>query len=137
MIRLASRRSFFQVAAKAVVDERLDNSLHFAVAELGLGLSFELRIRKLDADDAYHAFANVVAGKVFLHFLEQVVGDGVVVHRARQGGLESDQMRSAFVRIDVVREGEDLLLIAVVVLKRDLKIDPVADPLKVNDLVVQ
>ena len=94
-------------------------------------------MRKLHADDAHQTFANIVAGKILFQFLEQIVRDGVVVQRARQRGLETDQVRSAFVRVDVVGEGEDLFLIAVVVLHGDLKIDAVANALKVNHLVVQ
>ena len=51
--------------------------------------------------------------------------------------FETDQMRAAFVRIDVVREGKDLFLVSVVVLQGDLKIDPFRDSLKVDDLVME
>ena len=46
-------------------------------------------------------------------------------------------MRSAFVRVDIVGEREDLLLISVVVLHRDLKIDAFANTLEIDNLVVQ
>ena len=41
---LGKRWTFFQELPKPVVHERFDNAFHFAVAELGLRLTFELRI---------------------------------------------------------------------------------------------
>ena len=45
------RRVLFEIRAELVVDDRLDDALHLGVAELRLGLAFELRVRNLDADD--------------------------------------------------------------------------------------
>ena len=134
---LGERRALFQELAQAVVNQRLDDALHFAVSQLGLGLTFELGLRQLHADDADQAFANVVAGQVLFEFLEEIVRDGVVVQRAGQRGLEADQVRAALVRVDVVGESENLFLIAVVVLHGDFKIDPFLDALKVDNFVVE
>src|ERR1041385_3840478 len=46
-------------------------------------------------------------------------------------------MRTAFMCVDVVRECEDLFLIAVVVLKRYLQINAFAHALEVNDSLMQ
>ena len=106
---------------KPVVNQRFDNAFDFAVAQLRFRLTFKLRIRQFDADDRDQTFANIVAGKVLFHFFEQIVRDGVVIQCSRQRGLEADHVRAAFVGVDVVGEGEDLLLVAVVVLHRDLQ----------------
>ena len=40
---LGKRRTLFEELAQAVVNQRLDNAFDFAVSQLGLGLTFELR----------------------------------------------------------------------------------------------
>ena len=56
------RGVFLEVRAEFLVDDGVDDALDLAVAELGLGLAFELRVGHLDADDGGQAFADVVAG---------------------------------------------------------------------------
>ena len=51
MIRLRDGRVLLEIRAELVVDDRLDDALDLGVAELRLGLAFELRLRDLDADD--------------------------------------------------------------------------------------
>ena len=77
---LGDRRVLFEERAELVVDDRFDDALDLGVAELGLGLAFELRVRDLDADDRGHALADVVAAdrRVF-QVLREVVGVGVGV----------------------------------------------------------
>ena len=83
-IRRATRRVLFEKRAELVVDDRFDDALDLGVAELGLGLAFELRLRNLDADDRRQALADVVAGDAFLQILRQVVLRRVVVDRPRE-----------------------------------------------------
>ena len=83
-IRLATAGFSSRIRAQLVVDDRLDDALDLGVAELGLGLAFELRLRNLDADDRGQAFADVVAGDALLQVLRQVVLGRVGVDRARQ-----------------------------------------------------
>ena len=74
----------------------LTNCLHDAGdvgIQLALGLAFELRLRQLDADHGDQTFANVVAGEVFLHVLEQTHLLARVVDGAGQGGAEAGEMR--------------------------------------------
>jgi len=78
-------RVLLQEGAQLLVDDGLDDALHLAVAQLGLGLALELGTGELDADDARDALANVFAGHAFLVALDQGVGAGVGVDRARQG----------------------------------------------------
>ena len=71
---LGDRRVLFEERAELVVDDRFDDALDLGVAELGLGLAFELRLRNLDADDRRQPFADVVAADVrVLQVLREVV----------------------------------------------------------------
>src|SRR5205085_6844636 len=78
-------RMFFEIGSEAVVDERFDEAFDLAVAELGLGLAFELRLRDLDRKHGRTAFAAILALDGFVAFLDKVIGGAVVVDRARQG----------------------------------------------------
>ena len=60
----------FEVEAETFVDRALDDALHLGIAQLALGLAFELRLGQLDADDGRQPFADVVAGQVGVVFLE-------------------------------------------------------------------
>ena len=74
MTRLATAGFSSRNAPELVVDDRLDDALDLGVAELGLGLPLELRLRDLDADDGGQPFADVVAADAgVLEILRQVV----------------------------------------------------------------
>ena len=75
---LRDDRVLFEELAELVVDDRFDDPLDFGVPQLRLRLSFELRPRDLDADDAGEAFADVVAADAgVLQVLREVVLRGV------------------------------------------------------------
>ena len=99
---------------------RLDLALDLGVAELGLGLALELRLGQLHADDRGQALADVVAGEVAVVVLEDAGPPRLVVQRARQRRPEAGDVGAAVDGVDVVREGEDVLGVRVVVLERDL-----------------
>ena len=123
---LRDRRVLFEELSELVVDDRLDDALDLGVAKLRLGLPLELRLRNLDADDAGQSFADVVAADAgVLQILRQVALRRIGVDRAGQRGAEAREMRAAFVRVDVVREGEHQLGVAVVPLQRNLGVDAV------------
>ena len=63
-------RVLVEVLADALGHGRLDLALDLGIAELGLGLAFELRIDELDADDGGQTLADVVAGEVGVRVLE-------------------------------------------------------------------
>ena len=126
MIRLRDRRVLFEKRAEPIVDDALDDALDFGVAELRLGLALELRLRNLDRDDGRHAFADVVAADALGELFREVVLRRVVVDRARQRRAEPGEVRAAFGRVDVVREGVGRLGVAVVPLQRDFDDDVVA-----------
>src|SRR5205823_2402799 len=116
-------RILFERLGELVVDDLLDEALDVAVAELRLRLTLELRIGDADRHDGAQAFADVVARQAALEVLEEAVGFGVRRDAAGERRAEAGQMRAALARVDVVREGEHALLIAVVVLERDLDLD--------------
>jgi hypothetical protein len=118
-------RVLLERLAETVVDDLLDQPLHFGVPELALGLPLELGIGDADGDHRGEPLAHVVARHVALEALEEAVGLRVVADGAGEGGAEAGEMRAALARVDVVGEGKDALLIAVVVLQRDLDLDTV------------
>ncbi len=63
--------------AELVGHHALHKGLGFGVAELGLGLAFELRVGEFDGDHGRQAFAHVVAGQVLVLVFE----DGLVTRR--------------------------------------------------------
>ena len=130
MMSLGDPRVFLEEDGQLLVHQRLDVALDLGVAELGLGLPLELRLGDLHRDHRGQPLAQVFAGDRDLHVLQQVVGAGVGVHGPGQGGLEADQVGSPLVGVDVVGEGEDLLVVGVVVLHGDLDLDPPFSPRK-------
>ena len=133
---LRDRRILLEERAQPLVDERLHRAGDIGV-ELALGLAFELRLRQLHADHRHQPFADVVAGQVLLHVLEQPELLAGVVDGAGQRGAEAGQVRAAVHRVDVVGEAEHRLGVAVVVLQRDFHGDAVALGFHVDRLVVQ
>ena len=114
---LGDRGVFLKELVEAVVDNRGDDPLDLAVAELGFGLALELRVGEADGDDGRQAFAEVVPLRDVI--LEDVRPLAVVVDRAGERTLEAAQMCAAFEIADVVGEGADVLGVAVVVLQGD------------------
>ena len=111
-----------ELLAHEVVDDALD----LVVAELRLRLPLELGVGDLHADDAGDAFADVLARHRLLVVLEQLRVARVVVDDARERRTEAREMRAALDRVDVVREGEDRLVVFLRdVLHRDFDADPV------------
>jgi hypothetical protein len=111
-----------EVLPELLVDERLDVATDVAVAELGLRLPLELRMRELHADHGGQTLAGVLALQRLAAF-QQVGGGRVGVERARQGALEAGEMGAALHGVDVVGEGEDRLGVSLVPLQRDLDLD--------------
>ena len=98
-----------QITAEFFVDQSFDDALDLAVAELGFGLSFELRLRHFDADHRRQALAHIFALQILIVLFEQAAADGVAVDGACQRRAKTDQVRAAFDGVDVVGEGEDVL----------------------------
>src|SRR5258706_3285336 len=96
-------RILFEVVAKTFVDEGFDLALHVGV-ELALGLSLELWLRQLDADDCDQPFAHVFRGELLVVFLEETGRLCVVIYRPGERRSKARQVRSAVHRVDVVGE---------------------------------
>ena len=113
---------------------RVDDAFDFAVAELGFGLAFELRMGHAATDDGGEAFAEVFAGgdEVF----EEAVFLAVVVDAAGEGGAEAGEMRAAFGRVDVVDVRVDVLGVLGRVLQGDFDGDAFALAFDVQDFGV-
>jgi hypothetical protein len=62
-----------------VGDDGLDDPLDVGIAELGLGLAFELRIRQLHTDDGGKPLPHVVAAEVAVLLREDARPAGPVV----------------------------------------------------------
>ena len=114
-------RVLVKIDAQGVVHRRLDEALHFAVPQLGLGLAFELRIAQLDAHDRGEALPHVVPGQRLRVLLQEIVRVGVVIDGPRERRLEPDQMGPALAGIDVVGKGIEILGVGVVVLDGDFQ----------------
>ena len=114
------RRVLVEVLAEAVRDRGLDLALDLGIAQLRLGLAFELRVGQLHADDCGQAFADVVARQVRVAVLEDAGAPSPVVERARECRTEAGHVAPAIGRVDVVGEGEHVFGVRLVVLERDL-----------------
>src|SRR5687768_18409886 len=107
----------FQVAAQVLVHHLLDDALDLGVAQLGLGLALELGLLDLDMEHAGETLADVLAGQGEVFLLEIVPLLGGLVDGPGQRRLEPGEMGPPFVGIDVVDEGEGVLVVAVLVLE--------------------
>jgi len=105
---------------------------NLAVAQLALGLALKLRLHQLDRHDGRQPLADVIAGQVAVVRLQHAALAAVIVDDAGQRRAEACQVRAALGRVDVVGEGEDALVEAVVPLQRDFDGGGVLEPLDVQ-----
>ena len=91
---------------------------------------------QLGRDDGGQALADVLAGEVLVLLLELALLARVAVERARERRAEARQVRAALVRVDVVGEREDGLLVGGVPLQRDLDRALLALALEEDDLLL-
>src|SRR5918998_5668724 len=134
--RLRLGRMLLQELGQELVRGALDEALDLGVPQLGLGLALELRLAELHRDDGREPLADVVAGEVLLFLLDEPLLASVRVDGARQRRPEARQVSPALVGVDVVGEGEDGVLEAVVPLHRDLDGPGLLLPLQVEDGLV-
>ena len=107
------------------VDQALDGTADLAVSELRLGLTLELRLHDLDGQDGDQPFAHIITAQGGIGLLENVVLLRVAVDRSRQRALEAGKVRSTLMRVDVVDEGEGVLVVPIRVLHAELDLDVV------------
>lgn len=118
------------------VADLLHERLHFGVAQLGLGLTLELRFADLDRDHRGQAFANVVAGEVRVLVFQQLLVFGVLVHHRRQRAAEALFVGAALVGVDGVGEGVHGFRVAAVPLHRDLDLVAGTFAVEVDDALL-
>ena len=116
---------FLQPFAHLLAHQRFQGLADFGGNQLVLGLRSEFGIGQLDRNDRGQPFAHIFARERDLFLLHQSAGGRVIVERAGQRGAEGCEVRAAVALRDVVGEGEDVLVIAVVPLQRDVDPDPV------------
>ena len=117
-----------------LVDNRLHQPPDLAVAQLCLGLPFELRLWNLYGDYGHQSFSNVF--RLYgLHVLCLRALGGERVDGPRQRGAESRQVGSTLLGADVVRIRVDRLRVGVVVLHRYVNGDAVLFRGEVDGLV--
>ena len=83
-------------------EQGFHNTAHFTVAELGFGLSFELRLRYLDRDDCRQSLTHIVTRQVVGVIFDQSRFAGIVIDNPSERTLKAGFMRSAFVRVDII-----------------------------------
>src|SRR5215216_2910104 len=135
--RAGLARVLLEEFREPLVDRALHEALDRRVAELRLRLALELRVGDLHRDDRGEALADVLALEVRVLLLQLTELARVAVHRACKSRTEAGQVRPTLVSVDVVREGEERLLVGVVPLEGDLDLAHGARALEVDDLRVQ
>ena len=117
----AVARVLFKELQHTSVHCGLHDSLHFCGAELRFGLSFELRVNKLDGDDGGETFTHILTGEVRIVVFDRPILAPPVVQRAGERGAESGDVCSAINGVDVVCKCEQCLRPGVaLVLERNL-----------------
>ncbi|MCG3118401.1 MAG: hypothetical protein ALAOOOJD_00590 [bacterium] len=115
----ADRRIFFKIRAQTVVTNGFDDAAHFAVAELGFGLAFKLRLGNFDAQHRGQTFAHIIAGKLDIIFLfDEIIFRRVGIDRLGQRRFETDEMRAAFDGVNVIDIGKNIVIVSIVILQR-------------------
>ena len=108
---------------------------HLLVAELGLGLAFELGLHDLDADDGGEAFAEVVSADVELELVEHARCVGILLQGVGQSTAEAAEVGAAFVGVDVVDVAVEALVERGVVDHRHFDRDVVYFSFDVDDVL--
>ena len=128
----ADGRIFFQKHVQLFIDQRFNQPLDLAVSQLGLGLTFELGRFDSYADNGGQPFPNIISADFGLKIFGQAAAGCILIQGPGQGCLESDQMGSAFNRVDIVCKGKQFFIIGIVVLNGDFDTDFIFNALNKN-----
>ena len=109
-----------EVVGHALGNHAVHERAHVGAAELGLGLTLELRVGELDRDDRGEALADVAALEVGVLLLDDVLFAAVVVYHLGEGRAEALEVHAALLGVDVVGKGEGALGVAGVPLQGHL-----------------
>ncbi len=110
----------FEVVAERFADGLRHGGHHLLVAELGLGLSLELRFEHFDRHYGRESLAEVVAGHLDLGFFEYLVVVGIFLEGLGESAAEAGEVCAALYCVDVVDVGVDVLAEVGVVGERHL-----------------
>ncbi len=109
----------FEPGFEAVVDRVTDKGLDLWIEEFFLGLIVEGGVGEFDTDDGGDAFAEVFATGDGVFFLDDAGFAGVGVEGAGEGGFEALAVGAAIFVVDVVGEGQEGFVVAIVILEGD------------------
>ena len=71
---------FFQIGGILIRNQIADQRKNLHISQLGLCLSFKLGFFQLHTDNRCQTFPDIIAGKVFIVFLENIIFPGIVIH---------------------------------------------------------
>ena len=125
-----------QIRRQLIGDDAVHQRADIGVAQLGLGLTLELGLRQLHGDDGGDALADVLAGDL-VALLDHTVLHAVGVQHTGQRRLKAGLVHAALRGVNVVGEGYQRLVIAVVILHGDLGGGVALRAGDVDDLLVQ
>ena len=110
---------FLKIHIQAVIHHTGNQTGNFTVAKLGLGLPFKLGLGQLDADNGGKALAHIITRqRGVLHLFDQVgLALDVAVDGARKRSAEAHKVGAAFLGANVVGKGENVFLVARIVLQ--------------------
>ena len=117
-------------------DDVIHQGPDLTVAQLRLGLALKLGLCQLDGNDAGEALPAVLAGDLLV-ILQQLDLPAVGVQHIGESPLEALLVHAALRRVDVVGEGEDRLVIAVVILHGHFRHGVLSGSGHVNHVVVK
>lgn len=110
-----------EIGPELLAQQGIHDAFHIAV-ELVFGLPLELRLGKFHTDDGHQPFPYVFPREIFLELLAEAFAGHVGVDARGQRRPKARQVRAAIHRVDVVGKAEDLFIVAVIVLQRDLNV---------------
>ena len=121
-----SGRILLQMVQQFLVEKALHQPAHLGGAELGLGLPLEFGLGELHRYDRGESLPDIVAADGFRQLARRLAlralfllrGD-MAVQRPGKRSAETDEMRAALHRIDIVCEGKHILVVGIVVLHCD------------------
>ena len=118
--RTGNGRIFLKERRELIGDDGAYKRTHGCVSELGLRLTFKLRVRQLHGDDRGQALAHILTGNLVVS-LDDTFFLAVGVEHRGKCPLEALFMHAAFGGMDVVGKGNDRLAKRVVILERDFR----------------
>ena len=126
-----------QVLAELRGDHRLHGGPGLGVAQLRLGLALELDVPHLHGQDHGEPLPEVLARQGGVLVLQDPRPAAVVVHAFREGRFEAGLVGAALGGGDVVHVGEQVLVVAVVVLDGEIHQDVPALAADVDGRIVE